>query len=59
LALLPWDALRPARRAARAPAGGTGAAGTGVPAGTVGAAPAPAPGSVPAAAEADRVEARP
>ncbi|GAA4954742.1 hypothetical protein GCM10023238_21710 [Streptomyces heliomycini] len=59
LALLTWDALRTARRAARALAGGTGAAGTGVPAGTVGAAPAPAPGSVPAAAEADRVEARP
>ncbi|MFE2277071.1 EamA family transporter RarD [Streptomyces sp. NPDC059454] len=54
LTLLTWDALRTARRGARAPAGKTGVTGASVPAaGTV------STGSVPAAAEAGRLEARP
>lgn len=57
LTLLTWDALRTARRAARALAGKTGAARTSVPADAVS---VPTDdGSVPAAAEADRLEARP
>ncbi|MGW4022337.1 EamA family transporter RarD [Streptomyces sp. NPDC005009] len=62
LVLLTWDALRTARRAARALAGETGVRGNGVPADaapTAAPTAAPSTGSVPAAAKAGTLEAKP